>query len=108
MWKIQRCCRQNIDELSTYKRFSSTNTRTMKEKTETIETSLLLITKEGKISRVYCPFTAQALHSIDKIKVNERYKVLEVKTSDEWRMLYKLVHDGTYIYSHFYIILPDK
>lgn len=90
---------QTIDD-STIKELS-TNMQNENE-IKTIHTSLLVVTKEGKLIRIHCPFPVQVVRSIETLKAGEVHKVVSVHMGE---LKIKYVIAGVSYSASFFIIL---
>jgi len=77
----------------------------MEDEAKTIENSLLIITRDYKLTRIYCPFTVMAIKDEQLLRAGQRYSVISLKTSD-CKLLF-VVREGVYPHS-FFIILTNK
>lgn len=68
--------------------------------------SILIVTKNKKLVRLFCPFYVIAITDIGNIKVNEIVKVEKVKITERLVLVY-VIGGSNYLYNQF-IILYDS
>ena len=77
----------------------------MENEVLTIHDSILVITKDGVLKRVWCPFKVKVICSIGILKEEQVCLVLSVRMA-EVRLMYVI---GQQVYCHtYFIILTDK
>jgi hypothetical protein len=60
--------------------------------------SLLIITKEGKLIRLSCPFQVQVVKTVWAFQEGDRLTVLAVKISPDLKLVYMIKDRGYYHY----------
>jgi len=71
----------------------------------TIHDSLLVVTKDGILRRIYCPFPVRVVKSAELLREGEIYMVLSVRMG-EVKLFYMI---GNHIYTPaFFVILTSK
>lgn len=78
----------------------------MDKKEHTISSSLLLVTKGGKLMRIFCPFKVIAIQNLDLLKAEQQYMVRSLRSSSEYELLF-VIREGVYLHS-FFIILTSE
>jgi hypothetical protein len=66
--------------------------------------SLLVIGNEGKLFRIYCPFTVLVLYPVGHLEKGDVYLVDAVKVTLELRDVF-IIEDKAYYLIHFRIII---
>jgi hypothetical protein len=69
--------------------------------------SILVVTNKRRLIRLKCPFEAEAVINIDKLKKGQIVKVEAVKINTQLQLLY-LVQRKYYSYSYFKINPKEK
>lgn len=64
--------------------------------------SILIVTKNKKLVRLFCPFYVKAIENIGGIKINEIVKVEKVKITERLELVY-VIGGSNYLYNHFII-----
>lgn len=64
--------------------------------------SILIVTKNKKLVRLFCPFYVKAITDIGNIKTNEILKVEKVKITERLELVY-VIGGSNYLYKHFII-----
>jgi len=64
--------------------------------------SILIVTKNKKLVRLFCPFYVKALQDLDFIKKDEIVKVEKVKITQSVELVY-VINGGNYMYRYFAI-----
>lgn len=67
--------------------------------------SILIVTSQRKLIRLFCPFNVKAIQNVGKIKFEEIVTVTKVKISISLQLLY-IIGGDKYLYNNF-IILYD-
>jgi len=65
--------------------------------------SLLVLTPK-KLIRLYCPFSVEAVHNAQGIRMGEEYKVSKVQIYTDRKMIY-MINSTAYSYSLFRILI---
>lgn len=64
--------------------------------------SILIVTKNKKLVRLFCPFYVKALQDLCFIKKDEIVKVDKVKITQSLELVY-VISGGNYLYKYFII-----
>ena len=64
--------------------------------------SILIVTKNKKLVRLFCPFYVKALQDIGFIKKDEIVKVEKVKITQSMELVY-IIYGYNYLYKYFII-----
>lgn len=64
--------------------------------------SILIVTKNKKLVRLFCPFYVKALQDLDFIKKDEIVKVEKVKITERLELVY-VISGYNYLYRYFVI-----
>ena len=75
----------------------------MEEETLTIHTSMLMITKDGDLKRLYCPFQVQVIITVRNLEVGETHPVTSIHMGE--RKLLYVIASQSYPYDFFVILL---
>ncbi len=67
--------------------------------------SILIVTSQRKLIRLFCPFTVKAIQNVGKIKEGETVPVHKVRITQTLHLIY-IIGGVNYMYSNF-IILYD-
>ena len=65
--------------------------------------SLLIITKEGILQRLRCPFKCLLIYEVENLHLGETYQVQAVLLDKQSIMLY-VIRGNTYYYYYFIIL----
>jgi hypothetical protein len=76
----------------------------MYNETKTIHTSLLVVTKDGKLIRIHTPFPVQVVRPVETLKAGEVHKVKSIHMG-EITLLYVI---GDHHYNATYFIILSK
>lgn len=61
--------------------------------------SLLVVTGNGLLLRIYCPFTVLVIREVDCYKVGEKLSVIQVKMDVKLTLVYIINNKGYYYYN---------
>ncbi len=65
--------------------------------------SLLVHTKSKGLVRLYCPFKAKVIQSVDSFMVGDQVEVVRVKVSSDLKLIYILDNNKGYYHYYFSI-----
>jgi hypothetical protein len=65
--------------------------------------SMLIMNKQGKIKRLYTPFSVVCIETIDEIKIGYQFFVDEIFDDEDDILLYK-IKGNLYSYTYFIIL----
>jgi len=71
---------------------------------ETNTHSLLIVTEQGLLKRLYCPFRVECIRKIDSFMIGEKLNVMRVTTSDNGMLVYVI---DTRSYHYYYFSLTE-
>jgi hypothetical protein len=81
-------------------------THNMQNETRTIHTSLLVVTKDGKLIRIHTPFPVQVITSVETLNAGEVHKVNSIHMG-EVTLLY-VIGDRPFNHTYFIILTNRK